>query len=176
MLDLINQALPILTIAAQILIVLLIILLLFTRFGKTSNALTDFIKDNALIIAFIVALVATLGSLFYSEIMGYEPCSLCWYQRILMYPQVILLGMAMVKRSVFIASYSIALSMVGGAIAAFHYYGQTVDNGVLSCDTLGQTASCVTLFVLEYGYITIPMMALTAFVFINSLVCIVIFR
>ena len=116
----------------------------------------------ALPAAFIVALIATAGSLFYSEIAGYTPCELCWFQRILMYPQVILLGVALAVKDQKIMRYILWLSGIGAFIALYHYLIQL---GFLpgACDVSGYSVSCSHRFVLEYGYITIPMMALTAF-------------
>lgn len=167
MLELFDKALPILTIIAQVASVALLLLLIFVR--NKENPLASFISDNAILLAFIVSLFATLGSLFYSELLEYEPCKLCWYQRILMYPQVVLLGMALIKKDTYVYSYSIALSIIGVAIAGFHYYGQRIDSSVLSCDTIGYSTSCSSIFVLDYGYITIPMMAFSGFVLITLL-------
>lgn len=164
MIELFNESLPILTVIAQVASVALLLLLIFVR--SKENPLTSFISDNAMLFAFIVALVATLGSLFYSEVLEYEPCKLCWYQRILMYPQTILLGMALIKKDIYMYSYSIVLSVIGAAIAGFHYYGQRFNNGLLSCDTLGQSVSCSTQFILDFGYITIPLMAFSGFILI----------
>ena len=157
------KALPILTVIAQVLVVGLVIFFLAHRSRKADHALASFIKDNALWAAFIVALVATSGSLFYSEILGYEPCKLCWYQRILMYPQVIILGLAIVKKQKFISNYSIALSALGAVIAYYHYFYQVTGLSLFKCDVVGLTASCSQRFVMEYGYITIPLMSATAF-------------
>ncbi len=125
------------------------------RFGK-----------HALWLGFVVSLVATLGSLYYSDVLGYEPCKLCWYQRIFMYPQPFLFGLALWRgEPTRIWPYSAFLSLVGGAIALFHYYIQTSPNPLvtLPCSALGYSASCTETFAVQLGYITIPMMALTAF-------------
>lgn len=163
MVDTINNILPMFVIIAQFAILALLVLLAVVLLQKKQNMFSEFISDNALWLAFIVALTATLGSLFYSEVMQYTPCNLCWWQRIFMYPQVILLGLAAWKKNNSIVDYSIVLSAIGAGIAAFHYYGQMIDSGILSCSTLGQTASCATLHVLEYGYVTIPLMSFSAF-------------
>lgn len=129
--------------------------------------------QRAIAFAFFVALVATLGSLFYSDILGYTPCKLCWFQRIFMYPQVLLLGLALFRRDNRILDYTLWLSGAGGLIAAYHYAMQLgFVPGI--CATVGISVSCSQRFVLEYGYITIPMMALTAFalIFLTSLTAI----
>ncbi|PIR74105.1 MAG: disulfide bond formation protein B [Candidatus Magasanikbacteria bacterium CG10_big_fil_rev_8_21_14_0_10_47_10] len=126
-------------------------------------SLLHWLKPRALMLGFVVALIATTGSLFYSEIAGYAPCMLCWYQRIMMYPQVLLLGMAQAKKDAGIAAYGLVLSTVGLVIAGFHYIEQVTYNPLLPCSDLGYAASCTDRFFLNFGYITIPMMAMTAF-------------
>lgn len=119
---------------------------------------------HAQLLAFFVALAALLGSLYFSDVLGYEPCKLCWYQRILMYPQTLLLGFALIRaerREIW--RYVVLLSFVGMLFAGFHYISQVLDIG-LPCSAIGYSASCSERFFLTYGYITIPMMALTAFV------------
>jgi disulfide bond formation protein DsbB len=156
----ISQLLPILTLIAQVIVVLLVVGWL------TSRKELSFVKTHALTFAFVVALVATLGSLFYSEVLGFEPCKLCWFQRIFMYPQVILLGLAAWRKDHGIIDYTAILSAIGGIIAAFHYYLQITDISILPCSATGYSASCSQRFVMEFGYITIPLMALTAFALI----------
>ena len=116
----------------------------------------------------IVALTGTLGSLFLSEIAGWTPCKLCWFQRIFLYPQVVLLGIALWKKDRGIAKYILTLSAIGAAIAVYHYSEQIhatffMDPGetLEPCDQTG--VSCATTYTFRFGYITVPMMALTAF-------------
>ncbi len=160
-----NTIFSLLTIGAQI----LIIALLFSFFTKQENPLLRFFRKNALWTAFLVAIIATGLSLFYSEIVGFEPCKLCWYQRIFMYPQVVLLGIALWRKDNNIVDYSMALSLFGGAIAFYHYYGQMFNPSVLPCAVVGLTPACSQRFFVEFGYITIPMMALTTFAFLAVL-------
>lgn len=115
---------------------------------------------------FLVAFLATAGSLLYSNIIGFPPCELCWVQRIFLYPQVIILGLALWKKTKDAAVYSLALSGLGALVAAFHYYGQMFNPDALSaCEAGG--VSCAQLFFVEFGYITIPLMSLTTFIVIG---------
>ena len=157
----VNQALAILTIAGQIILAVLIASLVIKR-----DQPLNFLAKYALAFSFIVALTATLGSLFYSEIAGYNPCKLCWFQRILMYPQVILLGMAWLKKDYGIILYSLALSVIGALIAGYHYLLQIGLVPSVNCSAVGYSISCSQRFVMQFGYITIPMMSLTAFLLI----------
>lgn len=161
-----TQTISLLTIFAQGL-ALVILLNLVLSGGK--NALAKFFSKNGILFAFIVATVATLGSLFYSEVAHYQPCELCWFQRIFMYPQTILLAIAWKKKYAGIALYSLVLSIIGGSISAYHYLMQLGAVPSLPCAAVGISVSCSQRFVLTYGYITIPMMALSAFVLIAAI-------
>ena len=154
----VTQVLSILTIIGNIFIILFLGYLLLKKSSKV-----EFIKKNALSFALIIALIATLGSLFYSEIAGYTPCKLCWYQRILMYPQVLLLGIALLRRKASrnIFYYIAPLSLIGAGIAVYHYIIQRISYAA-SCSADG--VSCTSKYVFHFGYITIPIMALTAFI------------
>jgi len=159
-----NLILGFLTVLGQIIIILSVVYFFF--FKNKLQPVKDFISKNGVLFAFIVALTATLGSLFYSEIAGYQPCVLCWYQRIFMYPEVILLGTALWKKDKSIINYSITLSIIGALIAFYHYLIQIgVVEGV-ACGVAGYTVSCAKIFVLVFGYIGLPLMALTAFLLI----------
>lgn len=163
----VNKLLTFLTIFAQATIAFLIIARLFPK--KQKKKIQNFFKKNSLKYAFIVSLTATLGSLFYSEVAGYTPCKLCWFQRIFMYPQPILFLVSFWKKDKGIVKYVLALSIIGGVIALYHYLLQLgiVPGG--ACGVVGYSVSCSQRFVMEAGYITIPMMSLTAFAYIISL-------
>ena len=163
MISIVNQILAYLTVIGQIAVIVMLVNL--TVF-KGKSTLAEIINQKSLFLTFIVALVATLGSLFYSEIAGYEPCKLCWFQRILMYPQVILLGMAFWKKDQGMAAYGLVLSVLGAVIAAYHYLLQIGVVSVLPCSAVGYSADCSQRFTMNFGYITIPMMAFTAFLMI----------
>ena len=126
----------------------------------------NFLGKNSMFLAFIVAILATGGSLIFSEVLNFSPCILCWFQRIFMYPQVILAGLALYMKDRRIMFYLAALSIIGFGIAGIHYLGQINENVSLPCSAIGYSASCSETFFLQFGYITIPMMALTAFALI----------
>jgi disulfide bond formation protein DsbB len=164
--DILNFVLGLLTIIAQVASVAIIVALCSKKFRK--GAFARFVSNRAMIIAFIVSVVATLGSLTYSDVIGYEPCKLCWLQRICMYPQALLFGIALWRKDSGIRIYALGLSIVGALIALFHYIGQLGLNPLrLDCLAVGYSASCSKNFVLQFGYITIPLMALSAFILIG---------
>lgn len=112
---------------------------------------------------FALALVGSIGSLFYSDVLGYAPCALCWWQRIFCYPQVVMFAVALWKKDYGVWLYSLALSSIGFAIALYQYllqWGLAPDVG---CSTAPGLADCSVRITLGLGYVTIPMMALTGF-------------
>lgn len=145
---------------------LAIIYILLEMFFMKNARGKEFIRKHALFLMFLVSLVAMLGSLYYSDIAGYAPCKLCWYQRVFMYPLPFLMGFAMWKKDRKIIPYAILLSVIGGVLAAYHYILQISQIDSVFCTLVGYAASCSETFFLSLGYITIPMMALTAFLLI----------
>lgn len=126
--------------------------------------------ENGLIFIWTVSFVATLGSLYFSEVRGYEPCTLCWYQRILMYPIVLISGVALVQKNARIALTTAVFAIVGGGISLYHYGIQKLQflqDSAPACGTISCTGSYINVF----GFITIPFLALIAFtlIFITSL-------
>lgn len=143
---------------------LLYIAALFIRVKRPDSKFVKTLATHGFVLAFIVATVATLGSLGYSDILGYTPCKFCWYQRIFMYPQVVLLGLALWRKDWNIYFYSLVLSIIGGLIALNHYILQSTGTSLFPCSAIGQNATgCSKVFVMHLGYITIPLMAFSAF-------------
>lgn len=116
-------------------------------------------------IMFFSSLVATFGSLFFSEIAKFTPCVLCWYQRIFMYPQPLLLYLAIIREERVISPYLLLLNILGAMVAGYHYFIQRIPSAsLLNCQINGNV-SCTKNAVFYFGYVSIPMMALTVFVF-----------
>lgn len=122
-------------------------------------------SENILLFMWVVSLTATMGSLFFSEIRGYEPCELCWIQRIFMYPLVLILGVAYVQKNARIAVTTAIFSVFGGAISLYHYGLQKVSFLSENAPACGRV-SCTGEYINILGFITIPFLALTAFVLI----------
>lgn len=123
-------------------------------------------------ISWVVALVATLGSLFFSEVMRFPPCLLCWYQRICMYPMVFLLlaGLFPLSRQLF--KFTLPMLFVGMGVALYHnlLYYKILPQSAAPCV---QGISCTTVHIQWLGFITIPLMSLIAFSLILVLLLIV---
>lgn len=112
--------------------------------------------------------VAVAGSLFFSEVMNLPPCTLCWYQRIAMYPILLLVAVGIVRRDRKSYAYVLPLSLAGLLISIYHnlLYWKILPESVAPC-TLG--VSCTTRFFEWFGFVTIPFMALVAFLTITIL-------
>lgn len=152
-----------LTLLADVGLVAIIVFALFpTR--KFRAILLSLIRRHALLISFTVVLASLIGSLILSDGVGFEPCVLCWYQRIFLYPQVILFAIALKKKDERIFAYALPLSFIGGLIALYQSYVQWGGVSVLPCTA--QDAECSKIFFTEFGYITIPVMSLTAFLWL----------
>lgn len=146
------------TVFSHIVFVLLIVALIFSKsFGKD---IINFIGKHAILFGFLISVAALVGSLLYSNVIGFEPCELCWWQRIFIYPQAVLFLVALFKKDNGVFKYSIPLSVMGAVVALYHTYIQLGGTtSVLPCTATG--AACAKVFVLQFGYITIPTMSLT---------------
>lgn len=121
----------------------------------------------------LLAVVSTLGSLFFSEVMGLQPCMLCWYQRIFMYPLVLifLVGMFPLDRNV--VRYALPIAVIGWSFAVYHYllYSGYIPEDLQPC---GQGVSCAEINLELFGSITIPMLSILSYTAIIALL--IIFR
>ena len=123
--------------------------------------------ENALLVIWVVSLTATLGSLYFSEIRGYEPCALCWYQRILMYPIVIIATVAYIQKNARIAMTTAVFSTIGALTSLYHYGLQKLDFLQDTAPACGRVP-CTGQYINWLGFITIPFLALTAFIIIAA--------
>ena len=134
---------------------------------RRRHLLAAHVAPSALGFGFAVALVATLGSLYLSEVAHFPPCRLCWYQRIAMYPLVPMLGIAALRRDWGVRPYAMALAGIGAVVSTYHLLVErfpSLETG--SCDPLNP---CSIRWVEHFGYLTIPAMALSGFVLILAL-------
>jgi disulfide bond formation protein DsbB len=118
-------------------------------------------------LAFLVALTATSGSLYFSEVAHFTPCALCWYQRIAMYPMVVILGIAALRGDAGVARYAVPVAAIGAFISAWHIGVERVPglpSGACSLDV-----PCSLIYVQVVGFVTIPTMALAGFLSIITL-------
>lgn len=123
------------------------------------------IKNNSLYLVFAIALVSILGSLYFSEIRNFPPCILCWYQRIFMYPLVIISLIGILTKDVRARLYVLVLSIIGALIALYHnlLYHNILPESAAPCLN---GVSCTTEYISWLGFITIPLLSLVAFIVI----------
>jgi len=119
-------------------------------------------------VALLVAWVATGGSLYFSLVLHWPPCDLCWYQRICMYPLAVILTVSLLKRDPAIDRYVLPLALPGALIAGYHYVLQKTD--WLAAPACQAGVPCTGDYLNWFGLVTIPLLALTAFVLISMLV------
>jgi disulfide bond formation protein DsbB len=164
-------ALALLGVAGQVLAGVFILFVLAALAGVRAlfDAVRAAIWGYELWAAFIVSAIATGGSLFFSEIAHFIPCELCWYQRICMYPLSIITLLAAIRGDFRVARYLLPLPAVGACISVYHLL---VENGVVGESTtclVSAPGGCATKWINEFGYMTIPTLALTGFVLLIQL-------
>ena len=137
-----------------------------TRLDKASNS-----DWTIIFICWIVASVSTLGSLFFSEIMELAPCALCWYQRVFMFPLVIILLLGLFPFDKSIIKYALPLAIAGWGFAFYHYllYSGFIPESIQPCS---QGVSCSETYLDLFGFLTIPMLSLISFSIIIGLLLI----
>lgn len=126
-----------------------------------------FLQENILYIAWATAVVAVFGSLYFSEVLRLPPCVLCWYQRILMYPLVVIMGVGIFLRNRDLPFYVLPFSITGAGVALYHYFLQI---GAVP-EKLGPCAagvSCTAKLLIWFNFATIPFLSLIAFLTITA--------
>jgi disulfide bond formation protein DsbB len=142
------------------------VVLLIYRAARGAEA-AGALGNKAVWMAWLVALVATVGSLIYSEVIHFEPCRLCWFQRIAMYPLAIILLVGAIRRDWQVKYYGLPLSLIGLGISIYHYLIQTfpsLEGG--ACDPANP---CSAKYVDLFGFVSIPFMAGAGFIVISVL-------
>jgi disulfide bond formation protein DsbB len=164
-------AICVLGVVAQALVALVILAAGAAAVGVRGplTSIRGFLWGYELWAAFVVTSVATGGSLFFSEIAGFVPCELCWYQRICMYPLSIITLLAAAAQDHRVARYLLPLPLVGACVSVYHLL---VENGVVgqsSACFVSAPGGCATKWINEFGYMTIPTLALTGFLLAGAL-------
>ncbi len=151
---------------AMAIVVLYWIVALAARRGKLRQLALD-LDRISVVLAWMVGTTSMVGSLYFSEAANYEPCKLCWYQRVCMYSIAIVLLVALIRRTRDIAPYVITLACIGTVISVYHYLVEWYPT--LESDVCSLTVPCTTVWFRRAGFISLPFMALTGFVTIISL-------
>lgn len=115
--------------------------------------------------AWIVALVSTAGSLYFSEVLGFAPCILCWYQRIAMYPLVLIIGIGIATKDTHFYRYALPLAIMGAGFAFYQnlLYYNIIPERLAPCVS---GISCITRYIKLLGFADIPLLSLVSFIII----------
>jgi disulfide bond formation protein DsbB len=127
-------------------------------YSRVSGLLKQYYAE----ISLLLVTVATSGSLYFSEVLGWDPCIMCWYQRILMYPLVIVFGIGVLLEKDDFEDYALPLLLMGSGMSLYHYLVQRVEQFQSAGCSVAQI-SCETQYTYYFDYITVPMMAFTVF-------------
>ncbi len=164
---LLTKAMSFLTLVGNI--SFLAVLLSHFLFKPQFKKLMSYLNEQALLLGFFLSAFATFGSLYYAAVTGYPACILCWSQRIFMYPMMFLFALAWWKKDRSIIPYTLLLAILGGAIALYQWTKDMLSlysHISIGCPVVPGLPSCDAVYVLEFGYITIPMFALNIFILI----------
>jgi disulfide bond formation protein DsbB len=164
--DVVSTTLAAAAVVIQVLLVIVFIVALAAIWSQSARRLLAEARDSLLgseiWIAWGFALVATAGSLFFSEVSQFIPCRLCWFQRIGMYPLAAILLIAAIRRDTRGgAIYGLPLAIFGSIVSIYHIYIENHPEAESASCKIG--APCATKWIDKLGYITIPTLALTAF-------------
>ncbi len=172
--DQVSLFLALLAVIAELAVVIALVLaiggLFSKRLARARAAAAAAVGPQALALAFAVAAVSMLGSLYFSEIAHFLPCRLCWYQRICMYPLVPMLGIAAWRRDMAVRPYAAVLAVLGVPISSYHVileHFPSLESSVCDPDN-----PCSLVWVRRFGYVTIPVMALSGFLLILTLLAV----
>lgn len=131
--------------------------------------------NKPLLFAWVTSIIAMGGSLFFSEWMGFIPCTLCWYQRILMYPLVVFLGIAFYRNDQAIYKYVLPMSVIGMLVSSYHYALQKIP-ALHEFATCTSGVPCSGQYINWFGFVTIPFLALIAFTMITLMMLLMLKR
>lgn len=143
----------------------LLLVLLLGLYVMREETTEELVGAWALPVAFAAAFFGSAMTLVYSEYFGVIPCGLCWFQRVFLYPQVILFAIAQWAKDTTIVLYSIALSVLGMVVSLYQHYLQMGGVSALPCPASGE-ADCGKRIIFEFGYITFPLAACSLFAFL----------
>lgn len=136
---------------------------------KEETILLSKIYKFALPLGFLISLSGTLMSLYYSDYLGILPCGLCWFQRVFIYSQTFIFGLAWYKNDHKIFPYTLLLSTVGLIIGLYHHYLQMGYSEFIPCPAIASTIDCAKPTFIEYGFVTFPLMAVVLFAILIAL-------
>jgi disulfide bond formation protein DsbB len=162
----------VMTLAADAVLVAAVVLAVaavVSRRARTSVvSLATAVAPQSVLLAWIVAAVTTLGSLYYSEHAGFVPCELCWYQRIVMYPLVVVLGVAWLRRDAKVWMTALVFVVIGAPLSLYHWLVERVP-AFAESSSCSVTVPCTAPWFEKLGFVTLAWMAMSSFLLIGVL-------
>lgn len=143
------------------------LLLLADVFFNKKKFFGKVVRKYGLLAALLLACGATVMTLVYSDVFGFLPCWLCWWQRVFLYPQVCILGIAYLLKEKTFALYGMVLSVPGLVVSLYQHYVQMGGTELVGCPAGG--GDCGQRFFFEFGFVTFPLMAAALFLFLIAL-------
>jgi len=130
----------------------------------TSRVFEKVVSGWGILLGFLFTLLSSGMTLVYSEVFGFVPCGLCWLQRVFLYPQVFILGMAVFYKEKIAARYGLVLSVPGLVVSLYQHYLQMGGNEFIACPTAG--GDCAKRIMFEFGFVTFPLLSAFLFLFL----------
>jgi disulfide bond formation protein DsbB len=162
----------VLTLAADAVVAVVALLGLFALVSRRGrevwHSVAGAVGPLGVLVAWIVALVTTAGSLYYSEHLGFVPCELCWYQRIAMYPLAVILGVGFLRRDRKVWITALPFVVVGAPLSLYHWLVERVPSFAES-SSCSLVAPCSTPYFEKLGFVTLAWMCMSSFLLIGSL-------
>lgn len=150
-------------------IVFVVVLVAIIVHADSRKHLYNFVHKYVLELLFFWLLSAVIGSLIYTDVVGYFACDLCWWQRIFMYPQLVLVAVALYKKDRSIIDYLVPLSSLGALVALFQSFIQWGFSFGIAGGCVAVGGECAKVYFTQYSYITIPVMSLSIFAYILAI-------
>jgi disulfide bond formation protein DsbB len=166
LIDSLNHYLSIATIVGLAFLILWVLGIMGTTYFKKECKISKLFSKYALQLGFFVSLIGTFITLYYSDYLGILPCGLCWFQRVFLYSQLFIFGLAWYKKDRKIFDYTILLSIMGFIVATYQSYLQLGYSELLPCPVVASTIDCAKPTFIEFGFVTFPFMAVVLFGFL----------
>ena len=164
--DFLNHYLSIATIIGLVFVCFWIVGIIGTSLLNKKCYISIFFSRFALPIGFLAALGGTFMSLFYSDYLGVLPCGLCWFQRVALYSQAFLFGLAWYKKDRNIFAYTLTFSIFGAVVALYHSFLQWGYSELIPCPVVASTVDCAKPSFMEFNFVSFPFMSFVMFVFL----------
>ncbi len=171
-----TRFLSLLTIVGAVFVIIFAIITAYFVYTKNIHTYSVLLGNYIFPLGFFVAFFGMALSLFYSQVLGFAPCDLCWYQRIFLYSQVFLFGFAWCRNDRAILPYALMLSLIGFTIGVYHHLLQIGFDIMKPCSTAPFAVDCAKPSFIEFGFVTFPLMSVVLFGFLSVLLSVALYH